>query len=134
MGARENSLQNAIFVVKYGFGLGACGFGLALFNRQHAYITGLVSLIFLALGAFFLSAVRIELEGETVKYRRWTRWHSLPYSQIQDCGESWVYGYIRPRRFAFPWGKIYFLRPNASDSLFGLDKETISIIRSKANI
>jgi hypothetical protein len=134
MGARENSLKNATYVFKYGFGLGACGFGLALFNRQHAYATGFICFIFLALGAFFLSATRIELESEKVKYRRWIRWHSLAYSQIMDCGESWVYGYIRPRRFAFPWGKIYFLRPNASDSLFGLDKEMISTIRSKANI
>lgn len=134
MGARENSLNNAIFVFKYGFGLGACGFGLAFFNRQHAYITGLICVSFLALGAFFLSVTRIELEGENVKYRRWTRWHVLPCSEIRGCGESWVYGYIRPRQFAFPWGRIYFLRPYASDSFFGLDKKMITTIRSKANI
>ena len=134
MGARETSLNNAIFVFKYGFGLFFCGLGLFLFNEQHPYGTGLVCLSFLTLGAFFLSVTRVRLEGTEVKYRRWLRWHGLPYSEIRECGESWVYGYIRPRRFAFPWGSIYFVRPNASDSLFGLDKEMISAIRTKANI
>lgn len=134
MGASENSLKNATFVFKYGLGLGVCGFGLALFNWQHAYLTGLICVPFLALGAFFLSVTRIELEGKNVKYRRWIHWHVLPYSEIRDCGEFWVYGYIRPRQFAFPWGRIYFVRPNASDSFFGLDKEMISTIRSKAHI
>ena len=133
MSARENSLTNAAFVFKYWFGLFACGFGLFLFNRQHPYGTGIVCLGFIILGAFFLSVTRVNLEGKEVRYRRWIRWHSLPYSEIRECGESWVYGYIRPRRFAFPWGRIYFVRPNAPDS-FKLDKEMISTIRSKANI
>ena len=134
MGTRETSLNNAIFVFKYGFGLFFCGIGLFLFNGQHPYGTGLVCLGFLILGAFFLSVTRVRLEGTEVKYRRWLRWHALPYSEIQECGESWVYGYIRPRQFAFPWGRIYFARPNASDSFFGLDQEVISAIRSKAKI
>jgi hypothetical protein len=133
MGARETSLNTAALVNNW-LGLFCCGFGLFLFNVQHPYGTGLVCLGFFVLGAFFLSVARIKLEGTEVKYRRWLRWHALPYSQIRDCGESWVYGYIRPRQFAFPWGRIYFVRPNASDSLFGLDKEMISAIRSKANI
>jgi hypothetical protein len=134
MSARDTSLNNATLVFKYWFGLFFCGLGLFLFNRQHPYGTGLVCLGFVTLGAFFLSVTRVKLEGKEVKYRRWIRWHALPYSEIRECGESWVYGYIRPRRFAFPWGRIYFVRPNTSDSLFGLDKEMISTIRSKANI
>jgi hypothetical protein len=134
MGARETSLNNAIFVFKYGFGLFFCGLGLFLFNGQHPYGTGLVCLGFLILGAFFLSVTRVGLGDTEVRYRRWLRWHALPYSEIRECGESWVYGYIRPRQFAFPWGRIYFARPNAFDSFFGLDKEVISAIRSKANI
>ena len=134
MGARETSLNNAILVFKYGFGLFFFGLGLSLFSGQHPYGTGVVCLGFFILGAFFLSVTRVRLEGTEVKYRRWLRWHALPYSDIRECGESWVYGYIRPRQFAVPWGRIYFVRPNAPDSLFGLDQGMISAIRSKANI
>jgi len=134
MGARETSVNTAAFVFKYGFGLSACVFGLSLFNWEHPYATGLVCLGFITLGAFFLSVTRVNLDGQEVRYRRWIRWHALPYSEICECGESWVYGYIRPRRFAFPWGRIYFVRPSASDSFFGWDKEMISTIRSNANL
>jgi hypothetical protein len=134
MSARETSLRNAILVSKYWFGLFCCGLGLFLFNRQHPYFKGFVSLCFITLGAFFLSVTRIKLEDKEVKYRRWIRWHEVPCSEIRECGESWVYGYIKTSQFAFPWGRIYFVRPNASDSLFGLDKEMISTIRLRANI
>ena len=134
MGVRETSLNNAVLVFKYGFGLFFFGLGLSLFNGQHPYGTGLICLGFFILGAFFLSVTRVRLEGTEVKYRRWLRWHALPYSEIQECGEFWVYGYIRPRQFAFPWGRIYFVRPNASDSRFRLYQDMISAIRSKANI
>ena len=134
MGAREASLNNALLIFKYGFGLGFCAIGWLLFNREHPLGTGIVCLGFFLLGGFFLSVTRIRLEGTEVKYQRWLRWHALPYSEIQECGESWVFGYIKPRQFAFPWGKIFFVRPNASDSFFGLDKEMISTIRSRANI
>jgi hypothetical protein len=134
MGARETSLNTATLVFKYWFGLFFCGFSLLLFNRQHPYGTGLVCLGFIALGVFFLSVTRVRLEGNEVMYRRWIRWRALPYSEIRECGESWVYGYIKTRRFVLPWGRIYFVRPKSSDSLFGLDREIISTIRFKANI
>jgi hypothetical protein len=134
MGARENSLNSAIHVFKYGFALGSCAFGLACFNREHPYATGAISLTFFVAATFFLSVARVRLEGKEIKYRRWFHWHGVQFSEIRECGESWVFGYIRPRKYAFPWGRIYFVLPNASDSLFGLDKEMISTIRSKANI
>jgi hypothetical protein len=133
MSARETSLNPAVFL-NGGIGLFWCWMGIFLFDVQHPYGTGFISLGFLILGAFFLSVTRIKLEDTEVKYRRWLRWNALPYSEIRECGESWVYGYIRPRLFAFPWGKIYFVRPYASNSLFGLDKEMISAIRAKAKI
>jgi hypothetical protein len=134
MGVRETSLNNATFVHKYGFGLGFCGMAVFLFNREHPYGTGFVCLGFFMLGAFFLSVGRVQPEKNALKYRRWFRWHAVSYSEILECGESWVYGYIRLRHYVFPWGSIYFVRANASDSLFGLDKEVISSIRSKAHI
>jgi hypothetical protein len=134
MGARETSLNSAAFLFKYGFGLGFCGMGLFLFNREHPYASVSISLGFFILGFFFLSVARVKPEKEVVKYRRWFRWHAVSYSEIRECGESWVYGYIKLRQYVFPWGTIYFVRPYSSDSLFGWDTEIISTIRRRAQI
>jgi hypothetical protein len=67
-------------------------------------------------------------------FRVWFRWHAIPYSEIVDCGESWVFGYVKARSFLPPWGKIYFARGYADGSLFGLDKKAISSICKKAGI
>ena len=134
MGARETSLNNAIFVFKYAFGLGFFGIGVFIFNKEHPYGTGLVSLGFFVLGAFFLSVVSVQPGNKELRYHRWLRWHEVSYSEIAECGESWVYGYIRLRHYVFPWRRIYFVRANASDSLLGVDKSIISTIRSKAHL
>jgi hypothetical protein len=134
MAAYETSLKNAVLLLKYGFGLFFCLFGLAFFNLQHPYGTGFICLGFIILGTFFLSVARVKPEREVLKYRNWFRWHTVSYSEILDCGESWVFGYIKCRRYLFPWGKIYFARGNADDSLFGLDKKIISSIRDRAGI
>ncbi len=134
MAAREASLNNALFVSKYGFGVFFCLFGLLLFNKQHPYGTGFICLGFIILGAFFLSVARVKPEKEVLKYRIWFRWHTVSYSEILECDATWVFGYIKIRRYLLPWGKIYFARPQAADSLFGWDKEIISSIRSRAGI
>jgi len=134
MGARETSLSNAAVLFKYYFGLGFCLFGLFIFKREHPYATGLITLAFLLLAAFFLSVARLEPGNKELKYRRWLSWRAVSYSEIADCGASWVYGYIRLRHSRFPWRTIYFVRANTSDSLFGLDKTVISKIRAKANL
>jgi hypothetical protein len=134
MAASERSLTNALLVSKFGFGLFSCCFGLLLFNTQHPLGTGIVSLGFIVGGFFFLSVARVKAEGNVLKYRRWFSWKEIPYSEIRECGESWVFGYVRIGRYIFPWGSIFFARPNSSDSLFGLDKEVISTIRSRAHI
>lgn len=134
MGARERSLSNAAFVFKYGFGVGFCLFGLFIFNREHPDATGLISLAFLVPAVFFLSVARVEPGHKELKYRRWFHWRAIPYSEIANCGESWVFGYIGLRYARFPWRRVYFVRANAADSLFGLDKTVISTIRAKANL
>ncbi len=134
MGASETSLNSAALVFKYYFGLGFCALAMFLFNRQHPYGTGVICLGFFILGTFFLSVARVRLEGTEIEYRRWFRWHAVSYSEIRECGESWVFGSIKFRQYVFPWGRIYFVRPYSSDSLFGWDKEIISTIRSKAHI
>jgi hypothetical protein len=134
MGAREASLNGALLVHKYGFGFGFCGFGIALFTRAHPLVSSFIALGFCGLGSFFLTVARVKLEGSDIRYRRLFRWHAIAYSDVRECGESWVFGYIRPRRYAFPWGSIYFARPNSSDSPFGWDQKIIADIRSKSNI
>jgi hypothetical protein len=134
MNASEDSVKGATFVFKYAFGLSFYGMGLLLFNREHRYASALISLPFFILGFFFLTVARLKVETAGVKYRRWFRWRAVSYSEICDCGESWVYGYIRTRQYVLPWGRIYFVRPHSSDSFFGWDKEVISVVRVKAHI
>jgi hypothetical protein len=134
MGAREGNLNLNVFLLKYCLGLWSWGAGLFLFNRQHPYVTGLTCFGFLVLGAFFLSVARVLPEKNELKYRRGFRWHAVSYSEIRECSESWVFGSVKLRHYLFPWGRIYFARPSAPDSLFGLDKEVISTIRSRAHI
>jgi hypothetical protein len=130
MGAREVSLNSALLVQKYGFGFGFCGFGIALFTRAHPFVSGFITLGFCGLGSFFLTVARVKLEGGEIRYRRLFRWDAIAYSDVRECGEPWVFGYIRPHRYAFPWGSIYFARPNSSDSLFGWDQKIIADISS----
>lgn len=133
MSPHKASLTNA-WIVKNLFGLFFCGLGLFIFNKEHPYATGVVCLGFLIFGFFFLSVARVQPENEKLKYQSWFRWHAVSYAEIEECGEAWVYGYIRLRHYAFPWGKIYFVRASASDSLFGLDKAVISTIHSKSHL
>jgi hypothetical protein len=77
---------------------------------------------------------RVKPEAEVLKYRAWFRWHAIPYPDIVDCGESWVFGYVKGRSFLLPWGKFYFVRGYADDSLFGRDKKVVSSICKRAGI
>jgi hypothetical protein len=133
MSAYETSLKNFIFLA-YAAGLFLCLFGVVFFTKEHPFASGCVSLVFILIGTFFLSVARVKPESEVLKYRIWFRWRSIPYSEVVDCGESWVFGYVKGRSFLRPWGKIYFARGYADDSLFGLDKKVISAIRKKAGI
>jgi hypothetical protein len=132
--AYETSLKNAVFVFKYGFGFFLVLFGLAVFNKQHPYGTEFICLGFIIVGTFFLSVARVMPEREVLKYRNWFCWHTVSYSEIQDCGESWILGYIKCRHYLLPWGKIYSVRGYADDPFFGLDKKIISSICNKAGI
>ena len=133
MRAYETSQKNSLFV-SYGMGLFFCLFGTLFFTKEHPYASGCISLGFIIVGIFFLSIARVKPEAEALKYRVWFRWHAIPYSEIVDCGESWVFGYVKGRTFLRPWGKIYFARGYADDSLFGWDKKVISSICKKAGI
>ena len=42
---------------------------------------------------------------------------AAPYDEIADCGAVWIFGYLRLRRFVFPWGRLYFVLA-ANEKLF----------------
>jgi len=133
MGRIQSSVSKPAFFPS-AMGVVFCTLGFFLFSREHPYASFFISAGFFVLGFLFLSVARVKLEADALKYRRWFLWQAVSYSEITDCGESGIFGYIRLRRYVFPLGRIYFARPYSSDSLFGLDKEMISSIRSKANI
>lgn len=134
MSAREHSLTASLLIYKYVFGTAFIGSGILLFRTAHPLISGPMGIILCVLGCFFLSVARVKLEHSEVRYRRFFRWYSISYSEIRECGENWVFGYIRPHHYAVPWGSIYFARPDSSDSLFSFDREIIDAIRAKSRI
>jgi hypothetical protein len=132
MPARERSISEAI-LGKYFSGMLLLAAGLGIFDRSHL-VTGFISVGLFILGAFFLSVAQVKPMDHAVRYQRWRSWRTVPYSEIQECGEWWMYGYIRLHHYVFPWDRIYFLRARSSDSMFGLDKEIISAIRKKSHV
>jgi hypothetical protein len=132
--APEVSLNSQLVVQKYGFGAFYFVFGVLIFTKLHPVFTGLIALGLFALGSFHLSIARVNPVGHEVKYRRFVRWHSIAYSDVRECGEAWVFGYIKPRRYVLPWGRIYFARPQSSESLFGWDQKIIDEIRAKSDL
>jgi hypothetical protein len=135
MDARQTSLNSAASTTNF-FGFFSCVIGLSLwvvFNK-YPFLTALLNLGFFLLGFFFFTVTRIKTDETVLKYRRWSQWYAVPYSEIVECGADGMYGYIRLRRYIFPWGKIYFLRPYSPESLLAWDQQTIKKIRAKAGI
>lgn len=97
-------------------------------------LSGLVSVIFLALGFLLLSLTRIKPENEAVKYRRFFQWRALSYSEITGCGDFWVLGFVRAKQRIFPWGSIWFVLPRNRRDAWRWDFGVISFIRSKAGL
>jgi hypothetical protein len=133
MSAREISSGNAFFVAKWAAALTSVA-AVSLFNREHPLSAVLFSLPLLILAFFFFTVAQLKLDGGKLRYRRWFRWQTISYSEISACGEFWIYGYVRPRQFVFPWGRIYFARPQSAVSWVGWDKEIIDTIRSRARL
>jgi hypothetical protein len=132
MPARERSISEAI-LGKYFVGMLLLAAGLEMFDRAH-FVSGFVSAGFFILSAFFLSVSQVKPMDHALRYQRWRRWRTVPYSEIQECGEWWIYGYIRLHHYIFPWGRIFFVRARSADSMWGLDKEIISTIRKKSQV
>jgi hypothetical protein len=67
----------------------------------------------------FLSTLAVlEIPDGRIRYRRLFGWTRIPYDEIVDCGVVWVFGYLRLKRFVFPWGRLYFVL-DQNQKLFG---------------
>ena len=69
-------------------------------------------LVLIALAAIFLlRCALIELDSDGVRYKRFTRWHKISYSDITQCGFSVVpgVGYLRLRNKKFPFRRLFFV-------------------------
>jgi hypothetical protein len=130
MGAYEASQKNSL-VGCYGMGFFLWLFGFVLFTPTHPYASGFIGLAFIILGTFFLTVAHVRPEGEVLKYKIWFWRRAIPYHEILECDESWVFGYVKCRSYLFPWGKLYFVRGYADDRLFGWDRKLIASIRDR---
>src|SRR5258708_4759353 len=96
--------------------------------------SGLVCAPLLLVSFMMMSVTRVKLEGESLKYRRLFQWKPLDYSEITRCGTFWILGYIRAKRYIFPWGGIYFVLPRDAEYDYRWDRKIVSFIRGKAGI
>ena len=132
MDARERSL-NIAFISNYVGGIFLAGLSVAIFVGWHDYFGTMFGFGILTTSFFLLTVARVKLEDGHLTYQRWWRKHSVPCSEIVACGEDTMFGYVRLRRYVFPWGRIYFARAQSSDSLLGWDKHLVSAIREKTH-
>ena len=82
----------------------------------------LIVLVPLILGMLFYTSLAVlQIPDGTIRYRRLHRWRKLTYDEVVECGISWGIsgiGYVRLKRFLFPWGKLYFVL-DQNEKLFG---------------
>jgi hypothetical protein len=107
--------------------------GVAILVVTPGILPGVLGVGSLVVGIFFLTIAHVEIEETGLKYRRFSRWHAVGYGEIEACGENSRLGYVKLRRYVFPWGKLYFVLPNASESLLGKDTRLLTSIRDKVN-
>src|SRR5260370_153351 len=70
-----------------------------------------ISAFLFALSFTMMWLTRVKPEAEILKYRRFSRWKSLQYSEIVGCNAFWVLGLVKTRQYIFPFGRIYFVLP-----------------------
>ena len=75
---------------------------------------------------FFLSIAVIEVRDGTFYYRRFLKWTPVDRDEILTSGMFWLTGYIRLKRYVFPWGRISFvLDENVNSSIFRRDSRIL---------
>jgi hypothetical protein len=67
---------------------------------------------FFLLSLFRASLAVVEVENEGIRYRRLSVWRQLSFDEVTSCGPSKAgleIGYIRLKRFLWPWRNLYFI-------------------------
>ena len=96
--------------------------------------SGLACIFILFVSFMMMSLTRVKPETEKLMYRRFFQWKCREYSEIARCNTFWILGYIKAKRYIFPWGRIYFVLPRDTQYDYRWDRNIISFIRDKAGI
>jgi hypothetical protein len=81
-----------------------------------------------------MSLTRVKPEAERLMYRRFFRWKSIDYAEIERCNTFWILGYIKLKQYIFPWGGMYFVLPRDTECDHRRNESIIEFIRNKAGI
>ena len=115
------SHPSSVFVLKYYAPLIFFG-GTFVFWSVGFRWAQMIILVPLILAILFCASLAVlEIPDGTVRYRRLFRWTRVPYDEIVESGTSWAVagiGYLRLKRFVFPWGKLYFVL-DRNEKVFG---------------
>jgi hypothetical protein len=115
------SHPSSVFVLKYYAPLILFG-GVYVFWSAGFRWAQLIILVPLILGILFYASLAVlEIPDGTVRYRRFSRWRRVAYDEIVGSRASLAVfgiGYLRLKRFVFPWGKLYFVL-DQNEKLFG---------------
>src|SRR6266576_7369899 len=102
----------------------------SFFSTRH-YVSPIsyFSVPFFVAALFFFTIAQVLPCGDHLKYRRFRRWKSIPYSNFRRCREDWIFGYLRTISYLPPWGRLYFTRRQVG---FRWDSDAINTIQFKA--
>lgn len=115
------SHPSSVFVLKYYAPVILFGGTLVFWSGGFRWAQ-LIVLVPLILGMFFYASLAVlQIPDGTIRYRRLFHWRKLPYDEVVECDFSraiFGIGYLRLKRFRFPWGKLYFVL-DQNERLFG---------------
>jgi hypothetical protein len=85
-------------------------------------------------GLFSVTAAEVRIEPNSLMYRRFVRWHRIPYADIHEARLClWpVYGFVKSKRFIPPWGRLYFV--TARSAFTGRPRDLVLIINSRRKV
>jgi hypothetical protein len=94
-------------------------------------LSAVIVILFVLAGFLLLSITRVKPELESVKYRRFFRWKSMSYSEVNGCYGFWILGFLSADSYIFPWGPAIFVLPRSRETDLRWDKNIISFIKHK---
>ena len=107
------------------------GFPFVLLYKTLGLPNFLLSVPFFVAALFFFTIAQVMPCADHLKYRRFRRWISIPYSDVRRCREDGIFGYLRTISYLPPWGRLYFTRRQVG---FRWDSDAINTIQGKAGL